>query len=74
MNLVVKEILLMKAAEYPGEKVCEQREQRTQQLLQMRGEIGMDSAGSDVSRDGFPLEVLVSAEVVLHNWRGHQVQ
>ena len=30
----------------------------------MRGEIGLDSAGSDVSRDGVPLEVLVSAEVV----------
>ena len=32
----------------------------------MRGEIGLDSAGSDVSRDGVPLEVLVSAEVCVH--------
>ena len=38
-------ISVMREVEYPGEKVCEQRDLRSLQLLLLRGEMGMVSAG-----------------------------
>ena len=55
----------LREVEYLGEQGFEQRVQVYLQLWLLRGEIGMDSAGSYVPRDGLSLEVLVSAKSLL---------